>query len=52
MGREDNAREAGVDLVARLPDFTVDNWLANSDVFENPEDAARIRELLEAAGVR
>jgi adenylate cyclase len=45
------AQAAGEDLKNRLPDFTIDNWLENNDPFQNPEDAARIRSLLEAAGV-
>ena len=52
MEREKDAREAGVDLMARRPAFTIDNWLANSDVFRNPEDEKRIRDLLESAGLK
>ncbi len=51
MGRTEAARAAGEDLLNRQPDFTIDNWLENNDTFQNPEDAARIRSLLEAAGV-
>ena len=52
LGRDEDARAAGVNLLNRIPEFTIDNWLVASDPFQNPEDAARIRQLLESAGVR